>query len=701
MLINKSFDFFVFILEKILIIKPTQLALSVIAALTVFSGIPSVANAAVDDYGVYGTETALELARNYAGRYTGSEQEINAANYMQERMTISGDNLVEMREFTFTPKSGIFRGQPLISNNVVVTQKGTSDKTIYIGAHYDSAVAYANYDKLEALDDNASGAGVLTELVRNLDGIQVENSVEFIAFGAEEGGLNGSKSFVSNMTDEQIANALGMVNLDSLITGDKMYANAGRNAYDADGNPVPSNTSLRDNAHTIAKELGIDLQMNLGLIPEGETEPYRPEGVGCCSDQDSFDGIVQVVGFEATDWSAGDELDGYTQTSNPAIPDGNTWHNPELDNEETLVAAFGQERIDQRMSDYSKIITRLIVEQTNADILQSNKSAIALQNTMNNQLSSGATASHAAVLERVNGLGLNAVNQPDAFNETSKSSVWVDASQSYIDSENGDNGLSANVGIYGEYVLQPKVRLGLGVTGSVLNNSNVDNGIDKDKSYGVQAYSMIGGDSSPWWNTTSLSYSKHDIDANRTVNLTGSNGINIIDNSERGSTDADVFSAYNELGYNFLVTGNVAHGAFAALDYNNVEIDGYTSGNDQSRTALEVDSTSADSFDGELGYQMQYGFNVKELPVKLQTKLSYVHAFKDGQTDSLSTVSLADGQQRLVTVGGADQEEDYGRFGLSLSTNVNTKVHAYLSGDTTFARDNNESAMQVGLQYQF
>ena len=39
---------------------------------------------------------------------------------------------------------------------MVVTQKGTTDKTLYVGAHYDSAVAYAGYDKLQVLDDNAS-----------------------------------------------------------------------------------------------------------------------------------------------------------------------------------------------------------------------------------------------------------------------------------------------------------------------------------------------------------------------------------------------------------------------------------------------------------------------------------------------------------------------------------------------------------------
>ena len=67
-----------------------------------------------------------------------------------------------------------------------MTQKGVADtnKTLFVGAHYDSAVAYPNYQNLEALDDNASGSGVLTELTRNLNGIDTEHNIQFVAFGA-------------------------------------------------------------------------------------------------------------------------------------------------------------------------------------------------------------------------------------------------------------------------------------------------------------------------------------------------------------------------------------------------------------------------------------------------------------------------------------------------------------------------------------
>lgn len=677
-------------------IKLSPLTISVLTAITVLAG--SQANAATDaKYGAYGEETAYTLARDYAGRYTGAEMEEKAAKYMQDRMTIAGgDNKVENRAFKFTPKRGMFKDQELTSNNVVVTQKGTTDKTLYVGAHYDSAVAYADYSKLQALDDNASGSGVLAELTKNLSGIELEHNVEFIGFGAEEGGLNGSKAFAGALTDTEKANALGMVNLDSLITGDFMYAHSGRNSYDKDGNAVPENTTLRDNAHRIAKELGIELKMNPGLIAEGETKPYRPAGVGCCSDQDSFDGIMQVVGFEATNWEIGDDLDGYTQTENPKIEGGSTWHDPNKDNEEYLTEAFGKEHITKRMEDYSRIITRLIVEQTNADIVQSNKNAIALQNTIGMQLNENATGSHSAVRERANSVALNTPEPSEKG-----LNFWVDGSQSYVDTEGLDSGHRAQVGIYGEYEANPNWRVGLGLQAANQRNSDIVDGIKKDTSYGVQAYSLLGDKSASWWNTTSLGYSKHDLDTARNVKLDTADGLNILNNNHQGNTDADVFSAYNELGYNFLVTDKVKHGAFLGLNYSKIDIDGYTSGEADSRTSLAIDSTSSDAFDAELGYQMQYDFNYKGAPVKVQGKLAYVNVIEDGAIDGLTTTALADGQKRDVKLGNVDGDDSYGRFGLSVSSNVHKNVHAYLNGDTTFARDNKDSAVQVGLQYQF
>ena len=89
--------------------------------------------------------------------------------------------------------------------------------------------------------------------------------------------------------------------------------------------------------------------------------------------------------IEATNWELGD-LDGYEQTDNPAIPGGSTWHDPNEDNETVLTGAFGQERIDQRLRDFSRLLTRLVLELTNADLLASTASGGAMARQMEDQL---------------------------------------------------------------------------------------------------------------------------------------------------------------------------------------------------------------------------------------------------------------------------------------------------------------------------
>ncbi|WP_367105882.1 M28 family peptidase [uncultured Psychrobacter sp.] len=324
-------------------------------------------------YGEYGTETALTLARDYPGRYMGSSTELAAAQYMKQRMTFGGNgNGAILQPFTFVPSRGPFAEQSITSQNVVVTHEGTEDtgRTLYVGAHYDSSTQYPNYIDLEGLDDNASGSGVLSELVYHFRGVDTVDTIKFIAFGSEEGGLQGSKAFVDSLTQDEIDNAIGMINLDSLLTGDNMYANAGDNSYDDDGNEIAANVKLREAALRIADKLNIGLQVNPAIIPPDADEPYKPLGVGCCSDQESFDSIMPVVAFEATNWSLGPDFDGYTQTDNPDIPGGYSWHNPDVDNEAVLTEALGEERIKQRMSAFARIVTELIAEQVQAESIR-------------------------------------------------------------------------------------------------------------------------------------------------------------------------------------------------------------------------------------------------------------------------------------------------------------------------------------------
>lgn len=89
--------------------------------------------------------------------------------------------------------------------NVVGLLEGASDEIIILGAHYDhlgmggaSSRAPDTAAVHYGADDNASGTALLIEMVQKMASVEPENSILFIAFGAEEMGLLGSSYFVQN-----------------------------------------------------------------------------------------------------------------------------------------------------------------------------------------------------------------------------------------------------------------------------------------------------------------------------------------------------------------------------------------------------------------------------------------------------------------------------------------------------------------------
>ncbi len=674
-------------------------ARAVLGAISLLAAAPVLA----EDYGRYGKETALQLVRQHPGRYAGTTQEQDAAHYMQQRMRFNGLlGQPVQQDFTFTANRGVLAGSTITSRNVVVDKPGSGQtgKTLFVGAHYDSAPSTARIDRssLQGLDDNASGAGVLTELVRNLSQIDTEHNIRFIAFGAEEYGLQGARHFVSQLDANEKAQALGMINLDSLITGDKMYANAGDRAFDTASNtPVAAYSGLREHAHALAREMGIDLYMNQGDKPYphySNNQPYKPYGVGCCSDQEAFDAEgMPVVAFEATNWDLGPDYDGYTQTDNPNIPGGSTWHDPATDNETFLTQALGAERIDQRMRDFARLVTRLIVEQSNADVLQSMKTAADSQNRANRYLHDSSKQAQLPLWQRAAAVGRIPA-------EAGSSSLWLDLHHRYHHVDDAGDHHDGQLGIYGEYVPEPQWRLGGGLRYERQTGSHGEHGIGRSHAYGLQAYALWNSPQQAWWNTTLLGWSRHRLSLQRRVTLGGGNIPVIIDNQEQGNTHAHVLSLSNELGYRFINRDHLQHSAYWGLNYSRASIDAYRSGERHSRTGLQIAGTTDHQLDTELGYQWQYLWHPGGKPLVLSGRLAYVHLLNRPGVEHIRATSFADGQQRSL-VWHNDADRHYGRLQLGVSSQLSPALLVYLHGDTTFARAQRSSAIQLGLQYRF
>lgn len=228
-------------------------------------------------------ETAVSeleyLSQNLAGRSVGTQKEGETVDYLTGQLNSFGYHSVE-QSFSFERN-----GQTLNSSNIIAERKGTSGKQIIIGAHYDTAPSSATLDRsnLQGTNDNASGVGVLLELAQRLEA-DTNNTVKFVLFGAEEVGLVGSQYYANNMSQEEIASTLVMVNLDSLVVGDKMYFHAGLPAAND-----PALGQYRDLALDIAREYGISAETNPGLNPE------YPKGTGCCSELELFQDLVPVL----------------------------------------------------------------------------------------------------------------------------------------------------------------------------------------------------------------------------------------------------------------------------------------------------------------------------------------------------------------------------------------------------------------------
>jgi len=94
--------------------------------------------------------------------------------------------------------------------NVLCTLPGSSEKVIIVGAHFDRA------PQGEGVVDNWSGASLLPSLLQAVNAEPRTHTYIFIGFTDEEQGEVGSRFYVQQMTEKQVAATDAMVNMDTL-----------------------------------------------------------------------------------------------------------------------------------------------------------------------------------------------------------------------------------------------------------------------------------------------------------------------------------------------------------------------------------------------------------------------------------------------------------------------------------------------------
>lgn len=276
-----------------------------------------------------------ELTSEYSDRLPASEHEANAAQWIVSTLKDIGYEPQEMA-FEFEKKDENFK-----SKNIIVTKPGKSNKQIIVGAHYDS------HNTGHGADDNGSGVAVTLEAAKVLKDKDTPYTIKFIFFGAEEIGSNGSKAYVKQMSQDDLENTMVMINLDSLIAGDKSYV------YGTEGD----DGKYRDWILKHSKDIGLNV-----ITQTENSEGLAPGTTGDWSDHAPFkEAGVPYVYFEATNWDLGD-LDGYTQVSKEFGSEGLIWHT-EFDTIEYLDKTFPG-RIDDRLNTF---VTLLVDTLLNSD----------------------------------------------------------------------------------------------------------------------------------------------------------------------------------------------------------------------------------------------------------------------------------------------------------------------------------------------
>lgn len=150
------------------------------------------------------------------GRRTGEPGNIEARNYIVDYL-LSKDLEVLLQPFSFER-----RGNSYEAVNIITTIKGTENPENYIAitAHYDHVgvgKAIAGDSIYNGADDNASGTAALMVMASYFKENPPKNSLLFIAFDAEELGLQGAKYFVENKGDQNI---ILNINLDMISRND-------------------------------------------------------------------------------------------------------------------------------------------------------------------------------------------------------------------------------------------------------------------------------------------------------------------------------------------------------------------------------------------------------------------------------------------------------------------------------------------------
>lgn len=278
---------------------------------------------------------------NLTQRYSSSTNEKKAATYISEELKTFGYE-PDIRDFSFE-----LYDQKYYSQNVSARKTGlSSDKQIIIGAHYDSV-------QTSGITDNASGVALVLTYARLIKNIDTNFDIEFVFFGSEELGMEGSKFYVDQMSNDEIKNTIVMINADAILAGTYRYVYGGTAVKfgiikDAWGAYL---------ARNLSNSMNLDIRLN-----DTELSTYKtPTGVQH-SDHAPFQNAgIPYIYFESTNWELPDDPNNPEKgsTGDYETEIGRVMHDKERDNLQFILTTFDK-RAENNMKAYSKLLPKLV-----------------------------------------------------------------------------------------------------------------------------------------------------------------------------------------------------------------------------------------------------------------------------------------------------------------------------------------------------
>jgi len=310
--------------------------------------------------GKFAEQQLRHIATYFPGRMSGSPAEMMAADYLQQQFTALGFQS-NTRQFNtgyrWRESNGDLRWHKVTATSVIAARAGSAPQEILIVAHLDTWTPLSSSEaehnlgglRLQGVDDNASGLGVMLELAQQLSRRPLHYGVRFVALSAGETALGGMQDYVARMSEKEKKNTLLVVDLNSLIVGDHLYFNSGSNTPRA----VRKQTSER----------ALRLAQQLGIPAASHQMAARDYNAANAFDKAGF----PLLDVTASNWALGGKDGAQQRSRSTHFPDGTTRHQTDRDNLSYL-DRWLPGRISLRTRDSVKVLLPLLGELTNPKV---------------------------------------------------------------------------------------------------------------------------------------------------------------------------------------------------------------------------------------------------------------------------------------------------------------------------------------------